>query len=236
MPNIEDLQRGVEELRLSRTRVVAAGDAERRRIERELHNGPQQRLVALAVELQRARLLAEDAEPELGELLEALTADVRTALGELRELAERVYPPLLDGAALAASLRAALARTPLPVEVEAEPLGRLPETVVADAYLCCLDAVENAAAHAGARARVRSCSCETATPSASRSPTTAWASTSRRRLPEPASRGSPTALPRLAVGSRSSRPPAAGRASPARSRSADEGAASRSPRGRGSRP
>lgn len=155
MPDNEDRQTGADELRRSRARVVAAGDAERRRIERELHDGPQQRLVALAVELQRARLLAEDASPELVELLDAIAADVRAALEELRELAERVYPPLLDGAALAATLRAALERMPVPVEVEAEPLGTLPELVATAAHLCCLDAVENAAAHAGAGARAR---------------------------------------------------------------------------------
>lgn len=155
MPDLEELQTEEEELRASRARVVAAADDERRRIERELHDGPQQRLVALAVELQRARLLAEDGPTALAELLDALAADVRDALAELRQLAERIHPPLLEGAALTATLRAALARAAIPVEIEAEPLGRLPEAVATAVYLCCLDAVENAAAHAGPGARAR---------------------------------------------------------------------------------
>lgn len=155
MPDSEDPQTGVEELRRSRAQVVAAADADRRRIERELHDGPQQRLVALAVELQRARLLAEDAPAALVELLDVLAADVRAALAELRELAERIHPPLLEGPALPATLRAAVARTPVPVGIDAEPLGSLSEPVAAAVYLCCLDAVENAAAHGGPDVRVR---------------------------------------------------------------------------------
>jgi signal transduction histidine kinase len=135
---------GEEELRRSRARVVAAGDADRRRIERELHDGPQQRLVALVLELQNARLLAPNSDfpPEVSELLERLAEDVRAALAELRELAARIHPPLLVGHGLAASLRAAVA--PVVVEVEGEPLGSLPEPVAVAVYLSCLDAVERA--------------------------------------------------------------------------------------------
>jgi signal transduction histidine kinase len=135
-----------EELRRSRARVVAAADAERRRIERELHDGPLQRLVALAVELQRARLLAQDSPVELSELLEGLAADVKAALEELRELAARIHPPLLVGHGLAASIRAAVSRAPVAVEIDAEPLGTVPEPVAVAVYLSCLDALENAAA------------------------------------------------------------------------------------------
>jgi signal transduction histidine kinase len=135
-----------EQLRRSRARVVAAADADRRRIERELHDGPQQRLVALAMELQQARLLTRDSDSsaELSELLERLAADLRAALEELRELAARIHPPLLVGHGLAASLRAAV--VPVVVEVEGEPLGSLPEPVAVAVYLSCLDAVENAGA------------------------------------------------------------------------------------------
>jgi signal transduction histidine kinase len=135
-----------EQPRCSRARVVAAADADRRRIERELHDGPQQRLIALAMELQRARLLARDSDApaELSELLEGLAEDVRAALAELRELAAQIHPPLLVGHGLAASLRAALA--PAVVAVEGEPLGSLPEPVAVAVYLSCLDAVENARA------------------------------------------------------------------------------------------
>jgi signal transduction histidine kinase len=155
---VDELEAREEQLRRSRARVVAAADADRRRIERELHDGPQQRLVALAVELQRARLLARDSPSELSELselLEGLAADVRAALAELRELAARIHPPLLEGRGLAASLRAAVARAPIVVEIEGEPLGPLPEPVAAAVYLSCLDAVENAVGHAGRGVQVR---------------------------------------------------------------------------------
>jgi signal transduction histidine kinase len=140
---------GEEQFRRSRARVVAAADADRRRIERELHDGPQQRLVALAMELQRARRLARGSPAELSELLEGLAADVRAALEELRGLAARIHPPQLVGFGLAASMRAAVALAPIAVDIEGEPLGTLPEPVAVAAYLSCLDAVENAAAHAG---------------------------------------------------------------------------------------
>jgi signal transduction histidine kinase len=139
-----------EQVRRSRAGVVAAADADRRRIERELHDGPQQRLVALAMELQQARLLARESDypAELSELIERLAADVRSALAELRELAARIHPPLLVGHGLAASLRPAVA--PAVVEVEGEPLGSLPDAAAVAVYLSCLDAVE----HAGADVRI----------------------------------------------------------------------------------
>jgi signal transduction histidine kinase len=145
------MEPGEEELRRSRARVVAAGDADRQRIERELHDGPQQRLVALAMELQEARSLARDsaAPPQLAELLERRAADVRAALDELRELSARIHPPRLVGHGLAASVRSALSSAPVVVEVEGEPLGSLPEPVAVAVYLSCLDAVEDAAAHGG---------------------------------------------------------------------------------------
>jgi signal transduction histidine kinase len=152
---VDELEAREEQLRRSRARVVAAADADRRRIERELHDGPQQRLVALAVELQRARLLARDSPSELSELLDGLAADVRAAIAELRELAARIHPPLLEGRGLAASLRAAVARAPIVVEIEGEPLGPLPEPVAAAVYFSCLDAVENAVGHAGGGVHVR---------------------------------------------------------------------------------
>jgi signal transduction histidine kinase len=153
----EELDAREEQLRRSRAGVVAAADADRRRIERELHDGPMQRLVALAVELQQARLLARDSDspPELAELLEHLAEDVRAALAELRELAARIHPPLLVGHGLAASLRAAVAHAPVAVEIEGEPFGSLPEPVAVAIYLSCLEAVENAVAHGGDGAHVR---------------------------------------------------------------------------------
>src|SRR5437660_4716086 len=153
--SLDQLHLEVGELLASRKRLVLAADADRRRIERELHDGPQQRLVALAVELQRAGLLARDSPAELSELLDGLAADVRAALEELRELAARIHPPLLVGHGLAASLRAAVAHAPIAVEIEAQPLEPLPEPVAVAVYLSCLDAVENALAHAGAGVHVR---------------------------------------------------------------------------------
>jgi signal transduction histidine kinase len=151
----DELEAWEEQSRRSRAGVVAGADADRRRIERELHDGPMQRLVALAVELQQARLLARDSDspPELAELLERLAEDLRAALQELRELAARIHPPLLVGHGLAASLRAAVA--PVVVETEGEPLGSLPEPVAVAIYLSCLDAVENAVAQPGSGVQVR---------------------------------------------------------------------------------
>lgn len=131
---------------------MAAADAERRRIERDLHDGVQQHLVALAVNLQLARELAES-DPASGRtLLEEILRDVRLALEHARELASSVYPPLLLDRGLAEALHSAASATTIPARVEAAPLDRFPPDVEATVYFCCAEALQNADRHAGAGA------------------------------------------------------------------------------------
>jgi signal transduction histidine kinase len=149
----DELRRQADELRASRSRVVAAADAERRRIERDLHDGAQQHLVALAVNLRLARELAESDPRRSRAVLEELSGDVRTAIDEFRDLAHGVYPPLLVAQGLGEGLRSAAARSPLPAKVEARGVGRYPPEVEATLYFCCLEALQNAGKHAGSAAR-----------------------------------------------------------------------------------
>ena len=148
----------IEELRAAHRRLVATADAERRRIERDLHDGVQQQLVALAVNLQLARQLA-DADPSaLMPLLEEIGRDVQEALEDVRRLASRVYPPFLDDRGLVEALRAAASEAVVPTRVEAPPqLERYPAEIEAAAYFCCLEALEDAAGQpkSGHRATIR---------------------------------------------------------------------------------
>ena len=152
--SLDEVRRQAEELRASRARVVAAGDAERRKIERNLHDGAQQHLVALAVKLRLVRGLAEEDPAAASEMLEQLGDDVKETLQELRDLAHGIYPPLLMDSGLAAALSAAAGRVPLPTTVKAEDLGRYPPDVEAAVYFCCMEALQNAGKHAGPGARV----------------------------------------------------------------------------------
>jgi signal transduction histidine kinase len=141
---LDDLRRTNGELRASRARIVASGDAERRKIERNLHDGAQQHLVALAVNLRLTRdILAEDP-AAAAEMLEQLGADVKETIA----LAHGIYPPLLIDAGLPEALRAAAGRSPLSVEVRAEGVGRHDADTEAAVYFCCLEALQNAAKHA----------------------------------------------------------------------------------------
>jgi signal transduction histidine kinase len=153
--SLDELRLQVEELRSSRARVVAAADAERRRIERDLHDGVQQDLVALAVNLQLARQLADSDPTAAKTLLEEIGRDVREGLEAVRELALGIYPPLLLTRGLADALSAAASDAAIPTRVEANGLERYPPDVEATVYFCCLEALQNAARHAGARARAR---------------------------------------------------------------------------------
>jgi len=151
--SVDELRLQVEELRASRARVVAAADAERRRIERDLHDGVQQHLVALSVNLQLARQLADSDLAAAKTLLEEIGRDVREALEAVRELAHRIYPPLLLDRGLADALRAAASEAGIPTRVEAAALHRYSPEAEATVYFCCLEALQNAAEHAGAGAR-----------------------------------------------------------------------------------
>jgi signal transduction histidine kinase len=151
--SVDELRLQVEELRASRARVVAAADDARRRIERDLHDGVQQHLVALAVNLQLARQLTDSDPAAAKTLLEEIGRDVREALEGVRELAQRIYPPLLLDRGLAEALSAASSGAGIPTRVEAAAIDRYASEVEATVYFCCLEALRNAARHAGAGAR-----------------------------------------------------------------------------------
>jgi signal transduction histidine kinase len=140
----------IEDLRASRQRLVAAQDAERRRLERNLHDGAQQQLVALAVRLRLARTTASKDLAEADRMLEQLEGDVTDALENLRELARGVYPPLLADRGLAVAIEAQARRSPVPVRVEADGIGRYPQELETAVYFCTLEALQNAAKYAQA--------------------------------------------------------------------------------------
>jgi len=146
--SLENLKRANDDLRTSRARIVATGDAERRKIERNLHDGAQQHLVALAVNLRLTKDMLSDDPEGAAEMLEALGDAVKDTIQELRDLAHGIYPPLLMDSGLPEALRAAANRSPLSVSVEADGVGRHPSDVEAAVYFCCLEALQNAAKHA----------------------------------------------------------------------------------------
>jgi signal transduction histidine kinase len=140
----------IEELRASRQRLVAAQDEERRRIERDLHDGAQQQLVALAVQLKLARTVAERDPAGAVELVNGLQATAGAALEDLRDLARGIYPPLLADRGLPAALEAQARRAAVPVTVRAEGIERYGQDVEAAIYFCSLEALNNVAKYAGA--------------------------------------------------------------------------------------
>lgn len=139
-------------MRASGERLVLAADADRRRIERDLHDGVQQHLVALAVNLQLAGRLA-DADPAAAKaLLEEMGRDVQQALDETAQLAQRIYPPLLEAGGLAAALRLAAMSVGIPASVEVPAGASYPPEVAVTVYFCWVEALEHA--NAGTRASV----------------------------------------------------------------------------------
>ncbi|PZS25138.1 MAG: hypothetical protein DLM58_23010 [Pseudonocardiales bacterium] len=153
--SLAELAERNEELQASRLRIVTAADSSRRAIERNLHDGAQQHLVALAVKLGLARQIAEDGETEtVLALLEDLRGDVQVTIGELRELAHGIYPPLLRDRGLGEALRTAAMRATLPCTVDVELAARYPEEVETAAYFCCLEAMQNAGKYAGETATI----------------------------------------------------------------------------------
>jgi signal transduction histidine kinase len=136
----------LEEVRASRERIIEAGDAERRRVERDLHDGAQQRLVALAMRLQTARKTTPGAEA----LLDEATAELQTAVAEVRGLARGLHPTILTELGLAAAVDALAERTPIPVSVDI-PETRFPEAVEATAYYVVAEAITNMTRYAEAR-------------------------------------------------------------------------------------
>lgn len=147
--SLDEVSRQADELRASRARIVEAGDAQRRAIERDLHDGAQQHLVALAVNVNLARQITDSDPDTAKQLLEQIGHDLQDAVQELRNLAHGIYPPLLMDRGLHDALTAAAGRAAIPTEVVAEAVDRYPQAVEAAVYFCCLEALQNAAKHAG---------------------------------------------------------------------------------------
>lgn len=144
----DDLQAQLAEVRHSRQRIVAAGDAERRRVERNLHDGAQQRLVVAALLLRRAQRAGD---PDTrSDLMTRGAAELDTAIGELRELARGVFPPILAERGLTAALTALAERTPIAVSVHGALDPRPPQDIELAAYFIAAEAITNAAKHSGA--------------------------------------------------------------------------------------
>jgi signal transduction histidine kinase len=142
-----DLLDSVDALRASQRRLVGAASAERRKIERDLHDGVQQRLVALRIQLELTLDLAR--ESGLGSRLAELAADFDDALDELRSAAHGIYPPLLADEGLEAALREVARRSTVPLTIDLNEVGRLSEESETAIYYCCLEALQNVAKHAG---------------------------------------------------------------------------------------
>jgi signal transduction histidine kinase len=144
-----ELQATLEELRASRARIVEAGDAERRRLERDLHDGAQSRLVALAMLLRAAKTRAPE-NSELAGMLDTALKELQTSLGELRELARGIHPAILSDRGLQPALQALASRAPVPVTIEADEDERLPAPVETAAYFVVSEALANVAKYANA--------------------------------------------------------------------------------------
>jgi signal transduction histidine kinase len=146
-----ELQDRLRELQASRQRLVGAQDEERRRLERDLHDGAQQNLVALKIQLGLATTLAAKTPESVAPMLEKLTADADEAIQVLRRFSHGIYPPILAEQGLEAALQAHARLLPLPVDVvTSEPLPRLPRQTEAAVYFCVLEALQNVVKHAHA--------------------------------------------------------------------------------------
>jgi signal transduction histidine kinase len=152
---VERLHVEIEDLHASRARLVDAADAERRALERQLPDGVQQQLVAIAVNIQLAGGLCETDTIAARALLDEIGRDARDALEGLRRLAAELYPPLLDSGGLVVALRSAGADAGIVTHVEAEALPQGRPELAATVYFCCLEALRNAALHAGTGAKAR---------------------------------------------------------------------------------
>ncbi|MGH2595680.1 MAG: sensor histidine kinase [Actinomycetota bacterium] len=140
----------IEELRASRQRLVAAQDEERRKIERDIHDGAQQQLVALAVQLKLARTMLDRNVAKAGQLLDGLQTTATEALEDLRDLARGIYPPLLADKGLPAALESQSRKAAVPTTLHAEEIGRYPQETEAAVYFCVLEALNNVAKYAEA--------------------------------------------------------------------------------------
>ena len=152
--NVSELERQAQELRDSRSRIVLAADGERRRLERNLHDGAQQRLVSVSLSLRRVEKNLATEPEAAAEVLRAASQELVEAIADLRELARGLHPSILTERGLRPALRALGERAPLPVTVQADVPDRLPEPVEAAAYFVAAEALTNAARHAQATSAV----------------------------------------------------------------------------------
>jgi signal transduction histidine kinase len=149
------IEEPASEVRASRARILASAYDERRRIERDLHDGAQQRLVALRIRLELAAEAVAAGRAEPVALLRELGAEAEVALEEVRSLAHGIYPAPLADLGLAGALQAVALCGPVPTTVMAEAGRRYPRDVETAAYFCCLEAMQNAAKHAGGATVIR---------------------------------------------------------------------------------
>jgi signal transduction histidine kinase len=147
-----EVQAQLEQVRASRARIVEAGDSERRRIERDLHDGAQQRLVTLSLALAMARDRAAEADPALGALIESASKEAREVITELRELARGIHPAVLTQTGLAGAVQALAERSPVPTTIAEVPPQRFPAAIEATAYFVVSEALANVAKHSHAGA------------------------------------------------------------------------------------
>jgi signal transduction histidine kinase len=152
---IERLRVEVTRLRASRERLVVAADADRRKIERDLHDGLQQRLVALAVDVERARLLVDTDPAAATALLDELAHDTEQALDEAAKLAQRIYPPLLEQGGLVMALRAAALSAGVRMRIGVAAASRYPPEIAGAVYFCLLEVLECAGAGTQAEITMR---------------------------------------------------------------------------------
>ena len=152
--SLDEVRRQAGELQASRGRIVAASDSARREIERNLHDGAQQHLVALAVKVRLIKQLTTKDPAKATELLDQLGGDLDDTLQEMRDLAHGIYPPLLADKGLVDALGSAARKAVLPVTVTAPELGRYRPEIEATVYFCALEALQNAGKYAGENARV----------------------------------------------------------------------------------
>ena len=146
----------LEDIRASRQRIVTAQDAAARRLERNIHDGAQQQLVALAIKTGLADSLVGHDDAEAHQMLSQIQAEIKEALSDLRDLARGIYPPLLADLGLVAALQAQARKSALPAVVEGDGLGRYPQEAETAVYFCALEALQNVAKYARAsRAIVR---------------------------------------------------------------------------------
>jgi len=146
----EELRANLEELRASRQRIVAAQDAAARRLERNIHDGAQQQLVAMAVKLRLADAYVGRDEARAHAMLGELQSESQDALETLRDLARGIYPPVLADRGLVAALEAQARKSPLPIRIEADGIGRYPQDQEAALYFCALEALQNVTKYADA--------------------------------------------------------------------------------------